>query len=247
MSLQNPSGRPSMIGRAITANGTVATTTSWSWRALASVSPTWAYSGSVKLPDRIRRSADREFLVLHRVGGGQVSVLRGVRHQHEAPRDVAGGEHMRDAGAQMRVDLHVTAVCGCHRGGGQVQPGGVREPADRDDDRLRLDAVHRGALLEHHPDTSRRLLEAADPTEVLAYIDVRGPERGGHGARDVLVLGRQNPGSGLEESNVGTEFGEDRRYLDAGRARADHQQRLRHGGQRPGVAVRPGQLGTGNR
>ena len=50
MSLQNPSGRPSMIGRVVTANGTVATTTSWSRRAWASVGPTWAYSGSVKLP-----------------------------------------------------------------------------------------------------------------------------------------------------------------------------------------------------
>ena len=39
-----------MIGRAITANGTVATTISGCSRAFASVSSTWAYSGSVKLP-----------------------------------------------------------------------------------------------------------------------------------------------------------------------------------------------------
>ena len=39
-----------MIGRAVVANGTLATTTSWSRRAWASVGPTWAYSGSVKLP-----------------------------------------------------------------------------------------------------------------------------------------------------------------------------------------------------
>ena len=50
MTLQNPSGRPSMIGRTAIANGAVATTTSRSSARSSFGEPTWAYSGSVKLP-----------------------------------------------------------------------------------------------------------------------------------------------------------------------------------------------------
>ena len=50
ISLQNPVVRPSMIVRAVVSKRTVVTTTSCDARAFASVSPTWAYSGSVKLP-----------------------------------------------------------------------------------------------------------------------------------------------------------------------------------------------------
>ncbi len=142
----------------------------------------------------------------------------------------------------MLIDPHVAAVGGRHAGGGQVQSGGVGQPADRDDRQGRLDAVDHVVLLEDHPHPGGRLLESADPAEVLPHRDAGGPERGRHGPGDVLVLGGENPRTGLEQRHPRAELGEDGRDLGAGRPGADHQQRLRHGGQRPGVAVRARQL-----
>ena len=56
ISLQKPILRPSMIVRVVVSNRTVATTISCVSRAFDSVSPTWAYSGSVKLPIGTHRS-----------------------------------------------------------------------------------------------------------------------------------------------------------------------------------------------
>lgn len=50
ISLQNPVVRPSMIVRAVVSKRTTVTATSCDSRAFASVSPTRAYSGSVRLP-----------------------------------------------------------------------------------------------------------------------------------------------------------------------------------------------------
>jgi hypothetical protein len=109
MRLQNPSVRPSMIGRAVVANGTLATTTSWSRRPWASVSPTWAYTGSVKLPIGCRWPEGGP-AVLHRVGDGKVAVLHRVRHEHEPAGDVPGGNDVRGGGAQLLIDLHAPCV-----------------------------------------------------------------------------------------------------------------------------------------
>jgi hypothetical protein len=145
------------------------------------------------------------------------------------------------------IDLHVAAVGGRHAGGGQVQSGGVGQPADRDDRHGRLDAVDHVVLGEDHPHPGGRLLEPADPAEVLAHLDAGGPERGRHRPRDVLVLGGENPRTGLQQCHPGTELGEHRSDLGAGRPGADHEQRFRHGGQRPRVAVRARQLGARHR
>ena len=144
----------------------------------------------------------------------------------------------------MLIDPHVTALGGRHAGGSQVQSGGVGQPADRNDRQGRLDAVDHVVLLEDHPHPGGCFLESADAAEVLPHLDARGSERRRHGPGDILVLGGEDPRTRLKQRHPGAELGEDGRDLGAGRPGADHQQRLRHGGQRPGVAVRARQLRT---
>ena len=67
MSLQNPAVRPSMMVRAVSSKRITATTTSCASRALASVRPTWAYSGSVKLTDDFARARKQPGIVDQRL------------------------------------------------------------------------------------------------------------------------------------------------------------------------------------
>ena len=141
MSLQNPVGRPSMIGRGIESKRSVPTTTSWVSRAAASVSPTEAYSGSVKLPSGLTSAGRAVGASEDRVGRGQVRLARGLVDDHHVPGDVAGGEDARRGRAKLGVHLDVAARVGLDPGGGEVEPGGVRDPADRDDGERRVDVA----------------------------------------------------------------------------------------------------------
>ena len=57
-----------------------------------------------------------------------------------------------------------------------------------------------------------------------------------------LVLAHEDAGGGLEQGDPRSEGVEDRGDLDPGRTGADHQQRVGHGFEAPGVAVGAGQL-----
>ena len=72
-SLQKPAVRPSMIVRVVESKRTTAVTTSCASRAFASVRPTCAYSGSVKLPVGVTGSPS-----------GHRRPAHGVRRRHEA-------------------------------------------------------------------------------------------------------------------------------------------------------------------
>jgi len=63
-----------------------------------------------------------------------------------------------------------------------------------------------------------------DTAETFSHVHAGGPEASGHHSRDVLVLGRQDPGAGLEQHDPGAKFGEYRRDLGA---RADDQEGIR--------------------
>ena len=105
MSLQKPVGRPSMIGRGSESNRWVATMTSRVLRAAVSVSPTEAYSGSVKLPRGLDFGWQGGRGAEDRVGGGQVRLSGCFVDDHQVSGDIAGGEDVRRGGAKLGVDL----------------------------------------------------------------------------------------------------------------------------------------------
>ena len=86
------------------------------------------------------------------------------------------------------------------------------------------------------------MLKALDPPGVLYDLDSGGfqpiPDRVGY----VLVLGHENPRSGLYQVDARAERVKDRRHLYAGRAGTDHDHRRRSARKAPGVAVRRGQI-----
>src|SRR6478752_3409680 len=107
-----------MMGRRASLYGTLATTTACPSRASASVSPTWAYSGSVKLPTGLAWSP------VANVGPSTALVAAAY------PSYIACGEDVRSGRAQMGVDCHVAARCHTHARRCQIQRGGVRLPTD---------------------------------------------------------------------------------------------------------------------
>ena len=110
-----------MMGRGSEANGTVATTTSWACRAAASVSPTEAYSGSVKLPMGLT-SVGREVVVPNTALLAAVQpVAHGLVDDHDTANGIARREDVRSRCAQPTVDLDVAALIGPHAGSLEVQ------------------------------------------------------------------------------------------------------------------------------
>ena len=78
------------------------TTTSCAARACASVSPTCAYSGSVKLPIGLGRLVEAQRRPAHGVRRRHEAVLHRLRDQHQAAGDVTGGEDVRPGSAGAR-------------------------------------------------------------------------------------------------------------------------------------------------
>ena len=121
-----------MIGRGSESNRWVATMTSRVSRAVVSVSPTEAYSGSVKLPRGLTSAGRAVVGSEDRVGGRQVRLAGCLVDDHHVSGDIAGGEDVRRGRAKLSVHLNVAALVGLDAGGGKVELRGVGDPADRD-------------------------------------------------------------------------------------------------------------------
>ena len=144
------------------------------------------------------------------------------------------------------VHLDVAARVGLHPGGGEIEPVGVRDPADRDDGKRRVDVRLRTALGIDKSHSSGTRLEALDRSGVLEDPHPGGLQRRAHRCRHLLVLAHEDAGGRLEQGDPRSEGVEDRGDLDASRTGADHQQRVGRGREAPRVAVGAGQLETGH-
>ena len=142
ISLQNPVGRPSMIGRGTASNRCVATITSLLWRADASVSPDGCVLGVGGAPDRADLGGKSGGGSEDGVGRREIALADRLVDHHYAAYDITGGEDMWRCRTELGVHPDVAALVELHSGGRQVEPGGVRDPADSDDRNGRLlDAV----------------------------------------------------------------------------------------------------------
>ena len=94
MSLQKPFLRPSIIVRVVVSKGRTAVRTSCVSRAFASVRPTWAYSGSVKLPIGLTASPIAVVGPSTALVAATKPVLYRLRHQHHATGNVPSSEDM---------------------------------------------------------------------------------------------------------------------------------------------------------
>ena len=94
-----------------------------------------------------------------------------LRHQHEATGDVAGREHVLGRCPEKGVDPDITACIGLDASGGQIQPGSVRNPANRDHGDLRFSTVPRAVVRKDHPHAARRRLERFDRPQALSHHD----------------------------------------------------------------------------
>ena len=177
-----------MIGRGTTSNRSVATVTSWVFRAAVSVRPTDAYSGSVKLPIGLTSGGSAEVLCQDRVGCREVCLARGFVDHHQASGYIAGGEDMWRRRAKMGIDLHIAAPVGVHAGRSEIEPGGVCDPADRDDGDGRVDVVLAVAVRVRQPDAGRAGLEALDGPGIREDPDPGSLQRGADGCGNVLVF-----------------------------------------------------------
>src|SRR3954454_8209708 len=195
-SLQNPVGRPSMIGRGRESKPSVPTATSWASRATASVSPTEAYSGSVKLPTGLT-SAGRAS-----AAPTVALIARGLVDDHQVPGDVAGGIDARRCRAELGVDSDVAAWVGLDPGGGKIEVSGVRDPPDRDDRQRRVDLRLLTASEMDESHAGGRWLEPLDGAGMLEDAHSGGLERRAHRCRHLLVLTHQDPGGGLEQRDL---------------------------------------------
>ena len=147
----------------------------------------------------------------------------------------------------MSVDGDVAAGGCFHPGDRKVQPGGVRLPADRADRDAGFDRLDAFPAVEGHSYTAVGFLESEDPAEGFVDLDACRAERFGHHPRHVLVLGHQNPWSGLVQQHPRPQLVEHRRHLRSRRPAADDQERFRRPGQRPGVMMRAEQVRAGQR
>ena len=162
--------------------------------------------------------------------------------------DVPRSEHVPRGGAQMFVDPHVSrARWSSTPAAARFSPAvSASQPIATTDER-RLDAVT--ALRSSRRPSARLRLSSrirSMAPKLLAHVDARGPERRRHGPETSSSSVGRMRAARLEQLHPGAELGEHRRDLHAGRAGADHHHRLRHGGQRPGVAVGARQLEPGH-
>ena len=188
-----------MIGRGSESNRTVAATTSRFSRAAASVSPTEAYSGSVKLPIGLSLGRQDRGRPEDGVGRGHQSLADRLVHNQRAPGDIAGREDVRRGRAQVRVHLDVPAPVGLNAGPVEVQPGGGRDPSGRDHGERGVDAVLPVAGRMGEPHAGRTALEAVDRPGVLDDLDAGRGQGGADGFGDLMVLGHQDAGGDLNE------------------------------------------------
>ena len=202
-----------MIVRVVATKWIVEATTSCAARACDSVSPTWAYSGSVKLPIGFTASAQRHRRAADRVGRRHEAVMNRWRDQQQATGDIAGGKNVRRGRSQVRIDAHEAPRIGLDPRRREVQPGRVRLPADGHDREGRLRAIAVAVVAVVHAHAAWGFLERFDLPEVLLHKDPRAAERGGDGCRNVIVFRRQDARAAVEKLHPRAEGAEDRSDL----------------------------------
>src|SRR6266571_7699718 len=136
ISLQKPSGWLSITGRIRSSYCTTATAQSYCWRACASVKPTLAYSGSVKLPLGTISWVKRWY------GPSTAfsALVAGALHEHTLPVDISCRENMRHIALQVVVDGDITVFCH-YASSSKVEHVNISWPASRKEDRAYVEAV----------------------------------------------------------------------------------------------------------
>src|SRR4051812_30880218 len=263
ISLQKPNLRPSMMVRTVESKWTTAVTTSCASRAFFSVRPTWAYSGSVKLPTGLASFSSGS------VGPSTALVAAkkpawsacgtSIRRPVMSPAAKMCGADVRKYSSTFtnpRGSVSTPAAARFRPAGVATHPPppgggrrrGVFPPPPPPPARQRgLGSVAAPVLGEVHAHARRRLLERLDGAEALAHHHARRAERRRHRRRDVFVLAGHDARPCLEELDPRAERVEDRSDLHARGPGTDDEHRGRDRGQPPGVTVRARQFEAGNR
>ena len=91
--------------------------------------PTWAYSGSVKLPDGLTRSPSG-------IVGPRTALVAATKpsciacgYKHQATGDVPSGENMGRGGPQVFIHLHESSLIDLNAGRGEVSARRYRPPS----------------------------------------------------------------------------------------------------------------------
>ncbi len=203
--------------------------------------------GVGEAPDRYHLIADRQGWPVDGIRGSGVAVLNGDRGQPAPARHVAGCKDVRCRGAEVRIDVDMTACVGLDAGNVKTEPDSVGAPADGDNGERRLDGALNTVAAGDHQHAVRRFLEAIDRSEALVDGDAGRRKGGCDRGRHVLVLGVEDARADLEEVDPRSKGGKDRRNLHPGCSRSDDEHRRRDGREVPGVAVRGRQLESGDR
>ena len=212
-----------------------------------SVSPTWAYSGSVKLPIGFTASPRRHRRAADRIGRRDKAVLNRRRDQQQSARDIAGGKNVRRGGLQIRIDAHKAAR---HR---VSTPAAARfSPAVFACQPTATTASDASALLRIavpviiHAHAVGVFSNDSISPKFSCTVDSRTAKCGGDGGRNVFVFRRQNARAAMEQLHSRAKGVEDRSDLRPRGTAANDQHRRRHRGQAPSVAVRVRELESGN-
>ena len=152
--------------------------------------------------DRADVGGERGGGAQHGVGRRQVALAHRLMDDHQVPGDVAGCEDVRCACAQLGVHLHIAALVGVHARGGEIELGGVRGPADRDNRKRRLDELLRPGLFPGHAYPRRAGLEPIDDAGFDENLDPGRIETRADRGGDVLILAQQEPGCGVEQGHA---------------------------------------------
>ena len=169
----------------------------------------------------------------HHVLGDLAALHGGHRRQRQLPRHVAGGVDVADVRLAVVVDRDVAAAVDLDAGGVEAEALGV---GDRADGQQRVGALDRPPVVAAHHDA------------VVDALDARGPgalqqrARPGRGSRPRAPRRPRGPWSGSTcwRLTISVTLDAERREhvdeLDAGDARADHDEVLGQHRRRVGVA-----------
>ena len=226
-SLQNPVSRPSMMGLGNDPNDRVAMATVMRSRAAASVSPTDAYSGSVKLPIGLTwlgsaMSASSTAFVAATNPSRTASW-----HHHGTSSGIAGGEDMGRGGPQMPVDVDVPAPVNFDPGSIEVQLVVAATQPDRDYSHGRVDRAFAIACRVDHRTpvgycSNRSIVPASSSTWIPDAL--REALTAWESSSSSLI---KIPGQPRRAGHV-SEHIEDRGHLHSCGAASKHEQRRRH-------------------
>ncbi len=152
-----------------------------------------------------------------RVTGGQPALLVPDVSELQRTGAVPGGVHVLGAGAQIAVGDDLAVLADVDPGLVQVDPGGGRGAADRDQ---QMRTTHGLAVGQVHA------RPGADPLHsgTGAHLDAVTLEHSGENPGDLGFLLDQDPRCGPDEGDPAAELREGLRDLDADRLAAQHEQ-----------------------